>query len=223
MKEQGYEQLTLFREDSLVSLSALPGSERARMMTVTSGRKCAESYGNFGPLGSLVRMCLESSIWHSTRCLLTWKTKATPLNRLLFRLVVSTHRTKESGCAFWPTPTASSWGSTGHKGQLRLMMEQGKITEEEYRGLTAGNEGRINPELAEWLMGYKQAFTQLLPTPRACEYKGSATNRFIGGGYYRHQLCELLEATPRGVTGRTNPEWIEWFMGYPIGWTELEH
>ena len=41
------------------------------------------------------------------------------------------------------------------------------------------------------------------------------------GGYYRHQLCELMEATPRGTTGRLNPEWIEWLMGYPIGWTEL--
>jgi hypothetical protein len=30
-----------------------------------------------------------------------------------------------------------------------------------------------------------------------------------------------LEATPRGTAGRTNPAWIEWLMGYPIGWTEL--
>ena len=43
------------------------------------------------------------------------------------------------------------------------------------------------------------------------------------GGYYRHQLMELLEATPRGSIGRTNPAWIEWLMGYPIGWTELSH
>ena len=43
------------------------------------------------------------------------------------------------------------------------------------------------------------------------------------GGCYRHQLCELMEATPRGTTGRLNPEWIEWLMGYQIGWTELNH
>jgi DNA-cytosine methyltransferase len=40
-------------------------------------------------------------------------------------------------------------------------------------------------------------------------------------GRYRHQLCELLEVTPLGIIGRTNPEWIEWLMGFPIGWTEL--
>jgi hypothetical protein len=23
-------------------------------------------------------------------------------------------------------------------------------------------------------------------------------------------------------TGHLNPEWLEWFMGWPMGWTELE-
>ena len=38
---------------------------------------------------------------------------------------------------------------------------------------------------------------------------------------YRHQLNELCELTPLGPIGRLNPNWIEWLMGYPIGWTEL--
>ena len=104
---------------------------------------------------------------------------------------------------------------------LKRMKDKGMITEEEYRSFVAGNGGKTNPELLEWMMGYQKAFTQLIPTTRASDYKGSATTRFIGGGYYRHQLVELLEATPRGITGRMNPEWIEWLMGYPIGWTEL--
>ena len=53
--------------------------------------------------------------------------------------------------------------------------------------------------------------------------QGSSGEEIHWGGYYRHQLVELLEATPRGTTGRMNPEWIEWLMGYPIGWTELNH
>jgi hypothetical protein len=43
----------------------------------------------------------------------------------------------------------------------------------------------------------------------------------LGGGGYRHNLTELLECTPLGIIGRANPEYLEWFMGYPIGWTEL--
>ena len=84
------------------------------------------------------------------------------------------------------------------RGKLRKMLEQGKITEEEFRGLTAGNEGRINPELAEWLMGYKRAFTQLVPTPRASEYKGSAAKRFIGGGATDISSANLWKPLPVG-------------------------
>ena len=102
------------------------------------------------------------------------------------------------------------------------MLKRGMITTEEYRSFVAGNGGKTNPELLEWLMGYHKAFTGLIPTPRAHEYARAKPSRYVGGGgTYRHQLMELLEATPRGSIGPTNPAWIEWLMGYPIGWTEL--
>ena len=53
--------------------------------------------------------------------------------------------------------------------------------------------------------------------------QGFSSEQVCGGVHYRHQLDELLEATPLGLIGRTNPTWIEWLMGYPIGWTELNH
>ena len=34
-------------------------------------------------------------------------------------------------------------------------------------------------------------------------------------------LRSFLEVTPLGRIGRMNPEFLEWLMGYPIGWTEL--
>lgn len=39
---------------------------------------------------------------------------------------------------------------------------------------------------------------------------------------YVGNLREFLECTPLGKIGLMNPEWIEWLMGYPIGWTELD-
>ena len=51
--------------------------------------------------------------------------------------------------------------------------------------------------------------------------QGISSEQIYRGGTYRHQLMELVEATPRGTIGRLNPEWTEWLMGYPIGWTEL--
>ena len=233
MKRQDYEQLTLFQGGSHASHFPLLGSEEVRKMTVTSGQKCAELSKNSGPLGCLVKMCLESSIWHSTRCLLTWKAQATPAKRLLFRLAVSMPRTKENGSQFWPTPVSSGGmnGGTGAIKTLKAMQKKGLISEKERRNFQQGNGGKTNPQLLEWLMGYEQAFTELIPTPISTNYKGAPTNRWYCSqnvqaerereSKYRGNLDEFLESTPLGIIGRMNPNWIEWLMGYPIGWTEL--
>ena len=111
MTEQGCEQLTFFQAGSPVNRSPSPGSEEARRMTVTSGRKCLELSKSCGLLGLLEKTLLESSIWRSTRCYLTWRPKATKQRRLLFQLAVSMPRTAETGSQLWlGTMTASQNG-----------------------------------------------------------------------------------------------------------------
>ena len=195
MKEQVYEQLTLFPEDSPASHSPLPGSEQARTMTVISGLKCLESYGNSGPLGSLVRMCLGSSIWHSTRCFLTWKTKATKLNRLLFRLAVSTPHISESGSLFW------------HRGGA-----QEPVTGER-RQDESGPAGMAD--------GLRATVHEADSDTNNDGLQGSMFKSVLGGDKYDMLLRSLLECTPLGKIGPMNPAYLEWLMGYPIGWTEL--
>lgn len=202
MSVPDYEQLTLFPEGFPASLSLLPGSVKAMEMTVTSGLRCSESLENSNHLGSLVKMCLESSIWHSTRCYLTWQTKATPHNRLLFRLAVSMPHIEGIESQLWPTPVHGHvTGGTGAMAIMKKFLQQGKITQEEYRSFVAGNGGKTNPELLEWLMGYQAAFTQLLPTPRASDYKGSPLNRYVGGG--------TLQTSVRRVGG-SHSAWENW-------------
>ena len=41
------------------------------------------------------------------------------------------------------------------------------------------------------------------------------------GRGYDGLLRSFLELTPRGRIGLMNPDWTEWLMGYPIGWTAL--
>ena len=190
MKEQGYEQLTLFPEGFPASLSPRPGNMAALEMTVTSGLKCSELYGNSGPLGSLVKMCLESSIWHSTRCFLTWKTKDTKHRRLLFQLQASMPHTNGTELPFWPTLLANGMGSTGHQKMLQKLVDKGLLTAEERRKMICGNTGQIAPDWAEWLMGYTKEFTQLIPTPIASMWKGGCPKRYAGGGQIRQQSPE---------------------------------
>jgi hypothetical protein len=66
------------------------------------------------------------------------------------------------------------------------------------------------------------------PTPTSSEWKGAALDRAPGTDKYRGNLCEKVELDGGGVTRedgkvlRLNPDWTEWLMGWPIGWTDLE-
>ena len=202
MSEQGWEQLTLFQEDSPASRSLLPGSSDQRMTTVTSGRRCLELYKKSGHVGSLVRMCLESSVWHSTRCYLSWKPSGTPAKRLLFRLVPSTPRTDGTESSLWPTMTAGVHGKKRYaQGGKPLTMA---IAEK------FGEEVTLTPEFAEWMMGYEQEFTKLLPTPVASDCKGASANRF-----YTHTQDAVPPSTIR--TGRAYAVWETWPVEPDVG------
>ena len=123
--------------DFPVSLFPMPGSGEARTMTAISGQKCSESYKRQGQLGSLVRMLLASSAWHSTKCFLIWKRVDMKLSRSLFQLAVSMPRIEETefgllrgGGAMWPTPRTPSGGPdnsakrlrpSGHRGTTNLL------------------------------------------------------------------------------------------------------
>ena len=211
-------QMSMFSAEAFLdhaNHSVYPGSDEARMMTVTSGRKCLESYENSSPLGSLVKMCLGSSIWHSTRCFLTWKRKDTKDKRLLFRLAVSMHRTSENGSPFWPTPStgAALCGGTGNFKTLEKMAEKGLITEEERRELSKGNGGKTNPELLEWLMGYEARFTGLIPTPTSTDYKGGCLSRYWKPDSHSVHVEREAEAGIRRSTEKpcgSHSAWEDW-------------
>jgi len=61
------------------------------------------------------------------------------------------------------------------------------------------------------------------PTPTVAMRKGSsigALTRKNGQSRENDRLDYRVEGS--GLTGRLNPGWVEWLMGWPIGWTALE-
>lgn len=155
---------------------ATPESRRAKQTTVTSGRRCAKSLHSRDPLGSLEKMLLGSSRWHSTMCWLTWKVSATPRGRLLFRLVPSELTTDATGfgsllatptvkanqlapsmqkwpscAALLPTPRANMHTGVGQRGKGGPNLQT-----------VAG--GSLNPTWVEWLMGFPEGWTALEPS-----------------------------------------------------------
>ena len=179
------QQLTLLSVDSLASHLALPGSSEARQMTVTSGRRCSALCKSSSRLGWLVRTCLTSQTFTSTRCYLIWRVRATKRGRLIFRLAPSMRGTSASERSFWPTLRAEEKGD--------YQYDRGDHTK---------------PRLT--LSG----MVRFYPTLTVNDSKNNAAPS---------QFKRDTKALNVVVGGPLNPTWAEWFMGFPIGWTDLEH
>ena len=191
-------QLTLSVEGSPVSRSVAPGSEQARTMTVTSGRKWCGALPSSSPLGSLVRMCLESSIWHSTKCVLTWKVSATPSGRSVYRLVPSMPRTNGNGSGLWPTPASN---------KLTLSGELHNKDGAPWDGIGKPHSSITGKPVTTALTDA----VKMWPTPHASCSTGAGSQGRDGG--------ENLQTK---VGGSLNPQWVEWLMGYPDNWTKVD-
>jgi len=226
-------QLTLLPADTHASHLVLPGSEAARKMTATSGRKCLGSWLPSGPVGSLLKMLLGTSTWASTRCFLTWKAKATPHGRLYFQLAPSMPRTDATESGLWHTPSSQEPGVRVE----RLVTKDGdpaRVGERAYDKKT----GRLaqvglTQQVKMWptLHGFskdggksngpsgnelgRRVNQSLWPTPRA----QARAKCFDRGDDYHSNLEEAVGMTTQGSL---NPEWVEWLQGYPKNWTEID-
>jgi hypothetical protein len=77
-------------------------------------------------------------------------------------------------------------------------------------------------QLPPLVLGIRGNASGLLPTPAARDWKGAAkpeTIRAKGRNPDTNSLPDAVEF--RGQSGRLTPEFCEWLMGYPIGYTEL--
>ncbi len=205
--------------DIPASPSVLPESREAQRMTATSGRTLAKLFHAKDPLGAFSRMFMVTSPWASTKCLLTWKPKVTPQGRLLCQLAVSTPRTDEIGSGLLHTPTAtanqmspdmlkqgSGWWATPRTtdgtGGPRKLDERGRRISQTNPDLVFG--ANLSDQVRMW------------PTPTANEDAAGTPN-----GKMQRTLGNHPDVRNTGA-GTLNPQWVEWLMGYPEGWTDLK-
>lgn len=178
---------------------------------------------------------------YSTVSCRTSKAPVTMSNHLLFRLVPSKHRTDASESSLWVgTPTtmnhkrsgAFKSGRTPNPGELAAMWptptaqdgRDGTYQRKEAHGhhavslnhavlmwptpkardyrTASGAEQRDSPDL--------NVMVKMFPTPKAQNARGSGEKHGNGG--------PSLDAV---AGGQLNPMWVEWLMGFPLGWTDL--
>ena len=234
-------QLTLFAEDSPANHFPKPGSDKAIKMTVTSGQNILGLYKKSDPVGLLAKMLLASSVWASTKCFLTWKVKTTPAKRLLFQLAPSMPRIEETEFGLLPTPRVSDteggrvknvemingkYSRTNKKGvrwgvKLRDVAEEPRLfptPKAQEPGTTSEGYGDCLNDVVHGRKGWGK---QMLPTPTTREHKGARKLETMALTGRNPMTNSLGDAVMEMDGGQLNPEWVEWLMGFPIGWTDL--
>jgi hypothetical protein len=130
----------------------------------------------------------------------------------------------EQVVAMWPTPRAGNPGSrkpgTGGKVLNEEVKKWPTPTSRDHKDTgKAVQEGRV-PVNA--LLG-----RAVWPTPSACSrvgVTGGGHSGLAGGSGNRQKLYNLLGKKEGKKMGSQslNPDWVEWLMGLPVGWSNVE-
>tara|TARA_R110000824_G_scaffold270054_1_gene458529 strand:+ start:154 stop:675 length:522 start_codon:yes stop_codon:yes gene_type:complete len=139
-----------------------------RKTHATSIRTSLKSLHAKDPLLQFSRMFLGIFPLASMRYSMIWQVRATPQGRLFFQAVQSQGRDiTETECSLlprlWPTPTARD----GKGGYLGGRMRNGKVSWDtldvavQHTDNPDKTPAQLNPEFAEYLMGYPVGWTSL--------------------------------------------------------------
>ncbi len=119
---------------------------------------------------------------------------------------------REIGSGLWPSPDASQRGNRTRESFERRTREGHPPDLEDAAKMwpTPQTQG-----LKECVNG-KTRPLKMYPTPGVHETSGGATNPAIRKVQGHH--VKLKDK----IGGQLNPTWVDWLMGFPIGWTDLE-
>ena len=186
--------LTWFREDSPVrtSVSQTPTATESTARKAASGESLRGSFARYDLGMSSWRTAQISLLGASDECLETWPRWGLMLDGACYPQKILEHGTCDKGSGLLPTLTVH--GNYNRKGASK-------------------NSGD----------GLATAIRRM-PTLRATdgERGGRGDLRAIIRGRTTVQRPRAAVTEPEVLGGTLSPDWCEWFMGWPIGWTASE-
>lgn len=194
----GAELLTWFLADSRARTSALPEQATGwKENAPDCGRKWRGSLAKYDPDSRSWKTAQLSLLEDSAEFSETWPRWGTTVAGELYLLPTLVPPTGANESGLWPTPNACKASSD--------------------LNLTCSGDGREKPNKLGWAVA-----ANLWPTPVASMSKGSspaALTRKSGRSRENDRLDHKVMATDGG---QLNPTWVEWLMGWPLGWTDLK-
>ena len=209
LKQMDFFPSTSSLADTLANLSPSQVEKKVKKIQDTSGQSILDLSKNSDRLGLLEKMLVGTLNLVSTPYSRTWKVKVTPQGRLVFQLRASVRTTKESESGLWRTPDNMAGGS--NLPGIKKALDEGHLKRPSGQPIQIRLEDQVREE-------------RLWPTPAAHEGRLGYQRRDTGKKGTQKSLTTKVIDTEGGrdkTTGQLNPTWVEWLMGYPIGWTDL--
>ena len=221
-EDHGAALLMWFLADSRVRTYQLPGlAPESTGLGPGSGVKWRESSAKYD---------LNRSTWRTHHCLweedLPWSSVTLPKWGMTRSGALFQHPTAErpisgTGSGLLPTPLAGD-SRRGDCPSERLRRSPSLVTAAILwpTPTVHGNHNRPgSSKNAGW--GLSSA-AKSWPTPCASASKGSSPNALTRKSGKSRVNDRIDHAVMASDGGQLNPEWVEWLMGWPIGWTELK-
>ena len=195
-------------------------SEKELMTPDTCGLTSGDTLNQLDLFAASSRMLKDTSVSDSEKSLQTWKNSVTQQRGEYSQRVKLAHLTKEKESTSWPTATV--FDVTGGSYPTELVNGQWR---------SKHSKDPNSPWYGAKLRDAVETAERMWPTPSTRDYKGGIsperTHQKLLEGKRAHMGAldnrvayqAWTETGEKG--GHLNPEWVEWLMGVPTGWTEL--
>jgi len=220
---------------SRASRSVLPESEQEPTTNATSGPKRSEYFAKFDHDTHSWKMFLALFPADTSQPFSdNWPRAGSMRNGVCSARTMSVPRTDGSGCGYWPTPTVGDFKSARNSTANRLRIPPTGIHKGDTltdavtmwptpRATDGSHGGRVTPRKSREGGNLIEAVSSraIWPTPTVADANGNSSQEKITQRHAKmpgHVPSILRER----VGGQLNPTWVEWLMGWPLGWTDLE-
>ena len=190
-------------------------SEKEQMTPDTYGLTSGDTLNQLDLFGAFLKTSKDILALDSEKSLATWKALVTKQRGEYSQRVKLALLTKEKESTSWPTATV--FDVTGGSYPTELVNGQWR---------SKHSKDPNSPWYGAKLRDAVETAERIWPTPSTRDYKGSngyestLTKIQEGKRAQMGQLPNAVMVANKG-SGLLNPEWVEWLMGVPTGWTEL--